>query len=78
MPQDNTDQPSDSGANWMRLVTLGTELAATTLVMTGIGYAIDSWRSAEDYYVTAGLTLVGFVCAMFRFVRTVTIESRPK
>ncbi len=61
-------RPTDSSQPWLRLAGLGMELAAFTLVMTGIGYWIDSHRQHEKPYYTAAGTLIGFVLGMIRFI----------
>ncbi len=55
----------------MRLLGLGTELAGFTIVVMGIGYAVDSARGHETRYATALGALIGFTLGMIRFIRNV-------
>lgn len=54
-----------------RLVGLGTELAGFTVVMLGIGYAIDSAFGHATRFATAAGALLGFTLGMVRFIRNV-------
>ncbi len=66
--QDGPLKPPNQSKPWLKMVGLGMELAASTLVMTGIGAWIDSVRQHETPYGAAAGALIGFVMGMTRFV----------
>lgn len=71
------DRPgSRSSRPWLRLIGLGMELAAFTLVFTAIGYWIDWSRQHDTPYATALLALIGFVLGMVRFIVQSTRQSQ--
>lgn len=72
-PRANSDQDGRAARQLaLRNVGLGMELAAFTLVFTGVGYWIDSSGDHEKPLATALATLVGFTLGMIRFIRQVT------
>lgn len=54
---------------WMRFVGLGMELATSTLVVAGLGFAIDHYRDHTTLFGTAFGALVGFAIGMVRFIK---------
>jgi len=73
------DDPSSTGSSrpWLRFVGLGMELATFTLVLTGIGYWIDSARQHQTPYAAAAGALIGFVLGMIRFIVQATKRPGP-
>lgn len=61
---DRSDVPSG-----IRFAGVGTELAASTLVLGGIGLWIDRSRGHETPYLTIAGALVGFAVGMYRLIR---------
>lgn len=82
MTEDPTDQeaPDDKGFDdsWagddagrpaaLRMAGAGLELAGSTLVMAGLGYAIDAARGHATPYAAIAGTLVGFSLGMYRLI----------
>ncbi len=53
----------------LRFIGLGSELAAYTLVLAGLGFWIDSARQHTKPFATATGALVGFSYGMTRLIR---------
>ena len=68
---DDEDARRKTRAKVLRFAGLGTELAAYTLTVAGVGYVIDSARGHDKAYATAFGTLIGFTFGMVRFIREV-------
>ena len=65
----NDEEPRDGSSQpWLRLAGLGMELATFTLVCTGFGYWVDSYRQHATPYGSAAGALIGFALGMIRFV----------
>ena len=70
----DSDIEDESVANksskpWMRMASLGIELASYTLGLAAAGYVVDMRRGHETLYATAIGSLVGFGFGMFRFIQ---------
>lgn len=69
-PGDRAGVPSG-----MRLAGVGMELAASTLVLGGIGLWIDRSRGRETPYLAIAGALVGFAVGLYRLIRLAVSAS---
>ncbi len=62
-------------SGWLRLASVGTELAAAVVGLTLLGYAVDRHYGTTPWGVVTG-ALLGIVGGMYNFLRAALAESR--